>query len=279
MHPFAVTVAVFVGLIVLLHPMYASSVRAASPHLDMLDSEDWVRSSGPSLGYIVIVNLPEKILRLYETDGTSVINDFLQPIGEYPVGIGTKTFPTPEFNSVIGARSRRPAWNVPESSWAGELAGSVVAFDSEINPFRVQVDHNEFDGFFVALEQKGIGFHTTNNSFSVGRISSHGCMRMSIEDIVEIYRLPIGTTVETRYDLFRIEKTDETIEITMLPDVYDRYSKTLQQRQLARHLKRHGLSDPGFSAQERRIIGDGGTIRVDVARFDQNPMKVRFPKP
>jgi lipoprotein-anchoring transpeptidase ErfK/SrfK len=42
----------------------------------------------------------------------------------------------------------------------------------------------------------GVGFHGTGQDYSVGTAASHGCLRMHVSDVIDLYnRVSIGTPV------------------------------------------------------------------------------------
>lgn len=56
-----------------------------------------------------------------------------------------------------------------------------------------------FGAFWLGLSKKHYGIHGTNNPSSIGRMVSHGCIRMYNEDVLELAKLvPIGTNVVIR---------------------------------------------------------------------------------
>jgi lipoprotein-anchoring transpeptidase ErfK/SrfK len=78
-----------------------------------------------------------------------------------------------------------PTWYVPNEEWAGELAGSVVPPGPE-NPLKAR-----WMGFYG-----GAGIHGTDDLASLGTAASHGCIRMSIPDVTELYeQVSVGTPV------------------------------------------------------------------------------------
>ena len=82
-----------------------------------------------------------------------------------------------------------PIWSVPHSPWAGELAGTTVEGGSAANPLKAR-----WMGIF-----DGVGIHGTGEDWSIGSAASHGCIRMHVWDVKDLYpRVPVGTTVLIR---------------------------------------------------------------------------------
>jgi lipoprotein-anchoring transpeptidase ErfK/SrfK len=78
-----------------------------------------------------------------------------------------------------------PSWHVPTSDWAGELAGTVVP-PGPSNPIKAR-----WMGIY-----DGAGIHGTDATGSIGTAASHGCIRMLIPDVVELFdQVPVGAPV------------------------------------------------------------------------------------
>jgi lipoprotein-anchoring transpeptidase ErfK/SrfK len=79
-----------------------------------------------------------------------------------------------------------PPWNVPDSDWAGDLAGSTIPGGAPNNPLVAR-----WIGF-----NGSVGFHGTADIGSLGSAASHGCVRMNPRDVIDLYeRVDVGTTV------------------------------------------------------------------------------------
>jgi hypothetical protein len=103
----------------------------------------------------------------------------------YTVAVGAEGFATPEGLYQIESMEENPVWNVPESDWAGSLAGQTIPPGPE-NPIKAR-----WMGIF-----EGAGIHGTEETSSLGTAASHGCVRMAIPDVEELYEeVEIGTPV------------------------------------------------------------------------------------
>lgn len=102
----------------------------------------------------------------------------------YRVGIGAVGFDTPAGIYEVETKAANPAWYVPNSDWAGDLAGKVIAGDDPSNPIKAR-----WMGFY-----DGAGIHGTDDEASIGGAASHGCIRMLIRDVIDLYdRVPLHT--------------------------------------------------------------------------------------
>ncbi|HWR56220.1 MAG TPA: L,D-transpeptidase [Negativicutes bacterium] len=86
------------------------------------------------------------------------------PLRSYPVGIGKMLTPTPTGTFHIVSKKPNPG--------------------------------GPFGNMWLGLSIPHYGIHGTNNPASIGKIVSHGCIRMYNRDVLELARLiPIGTVV------------------------------------------------------------------------------------
>ena len=107
-------------------------------------------------------------------------------VASYRVAVGQPGYPTPLGQFAVQTMQKNPIWNVPDSEWAGKLAGRTIPAGDPRNPLIAR--WIGFDG--------AVGFHGTNSLDSLGRAASRGCVRMRPEDIVALFsRVRIGTPV------------------------------------------------------------------------------------
>jgi lipoprotein-anchoring transpeptidase ErfK/SrfK len=110
----------------------------------------------------------------------------LEPVQEYTVAVGQPAYPTPNGLFSVANKQVDPVWSVPNSDWAGELAGTVVAGGTAENPLKSR---------WMGVTD-GVGFHGTDATSSLGTQASHGCIRMAVPDIEQLYdQVPVGTPV------------------------------------------------------------------------------------
>jgi lipoprotein-anchoring transpeptidase ErfK/SrfK len=103
----------------------------------------------------------------------------------YTVAVGQEGLETPEGLYDIQEKEENPTWHVPESSWAGSLAGQDIP-PGPSNPIKAR-----WMGIF-----EGAGIHGTEETYSLGSAASHGCVRMAIADVEELYdRVEVGTPI------------------------------------------------------------------------------------
>ena len=104
----------------------------------------------------------------------------------YGVAVGQPAYPTPTGRFAIQDKQVNPAWTAPNSPWAGELAGTTTPGGSAANPLRAR---------WMGIVN-GVGIHGTSQEYSIGSRASHGCIRMRVADVIDLYRrVPVGTPV------------------------------------------------------------------------------------
>jgi lipoprotein-anchoring transpeptidase ErfK/SrfK len=104
----------------------------------------------------------------------------------YMVAVGQPAYPTPSGLFSIQNKQVNPVWSVPNSPWAGELQGTTVQGGSAANPLKAR---------WMGIAN-GVGIHGTGEDYSIGTRASHGCIRMHVGDVIDLYpRVPVGTPV------------------------------------------------------------------------------------
>jgi lipoprotein-anchoring transpeptidase ErfK/SrfK len=109
----------------------------------------------------------------------------LKQTKEYTVAVGMEGLETPEGLYEIQEKEENPVWHVPNSAWAGSLAGQTIP-PGPADPIKAR-----WMGIF-----EGAGIHGTEETESLGTAGSHGCIRMAIPDVEELYDLvEVGTPI------------------------------------------------------------------------------------
>jgi lipoprotein-anchoring transpeptidase ErfK/SrfK len=104
----------------------------------------------------------------------------------YTVAFGAAGYDTPRGLFSIQNKQVDPAWSVPNSDWAGDLAGTVVPGGVPENPLK-----ERWMGIY-----DGAGIHGTDDVGSLGSAASHGCIRMAIPDVIDLYdRVEVGAPI------------------------------------------------------------------------------------
>ena len=107
----------------------------------------------------------------------------------YGVAVGQPAYPTPSGLFSIANKAVNPAWTAPDSPWAGAYRNETVPGGSAENPLKAR---------WMGIVN-GVGIHGTGIPGSIGTMASHGCIRMTVPDVIDLYpRVPVGTPVLIR---------------------------------------------------------------------------------
>jgi hypothetical protein len=107
----------------------------------------------------------------------------------YSVAVGQPAYPTPSGFFHIQSKQVNPVWTAPNSPWAGELGGQSFAGGSPNNPLKAR---------WMGVTG-GVGIHGTGEDWSIGTAASHGCIRMHVSDVIELFnRTRLGSPVLIR---------------------------------------------------------------------------------
>jgi hypothetical protein len=127
--------------------------------------------------FYITIDRNQKRLRLFRR---------LRLAKAYTISVGRIGLETPAGFYHIRTKAANPAWYVPRTSWAGSLAGKIIPGGAPDNPIKAR-----WLGFY-----DGSGIHGTDDIASLGTAASHGCIRMSIPDVIELYKIvPVGTRI------------------------------------------------------------------------------------
>lgn len=131
-------------------------------------------------GTALVVDREHFQLRLYKD---------LKLAKTYSVAIGAVGRDTPAGLYHIQNKAVNPAWTEPNSDWVPEAdRGKVVPGGTDENPLKAR-----WLGIF-----NGAGIHGVDPSEygTIGHAASHGCVRMRIADVVDLYpRVPVGAPI------------------------------------------------------------------------------------
>jgi lipoprotein-anchoring transpeptidase ErfK/SrfK len=107
----------------------------------------------------------------------------------YPIAVGMQGLETPAGLYHIQNKAVDPAWTMPNSSWvAPSDRGRVIPGGTAGNPLKAR-----WLGIF-----DGAGIHGIDPSEygSIGHAASHGCVRMTIDDVIDLYpQVPVGAPI------------------------------------------------------------------------------------
>jgi lipoprotein-anchoring transpeptidase ErfK/SrfK len=159
----------------------AAVLSATAPHSIVAS----VHSTSPEVTKKEVAAEYPSYLTLDRSTFTLRLWEHLKLAKTYTVAVGMEGLETPEGLYAIQEKEENPTWHVPDSAWAGSLAGQVIP-PGPSNPIKAR---------WMAIYE-GAGIHGTEETYSLGSAASHGCVRMSIPDVEELYdRVEVGTPI------------------------------------------------------------------------------------
>ena len=181
--PVNASVTVKDGKIRLTKPA-AGRALAAAPSRDALmeamgDGDEFVRFAfrtmkprvtGSDLGHTIVVRLSQNKLYLFR--GVKLRKT-------YPVATGSPGFPTPQGKWTVIDKVANPSWTNPApDGWGADLPRFIPAGPG--NPLGTRA---------LYLNAPGIRIHGTYSTGSIGSYASHGCIRMHIPDVEQLFEM------------------------------------------------------------------------------------------
>ncbi|HUI28174.1 MAG TPA: L,D-transpeptidase family protein, partial [Candidatus Kryptonia bacterium] len=132
----------------------------------------------------IVVNIAEMRLYLFpqKTSPGEIVT-----VRTWAIGIGTDETPSPVGSFRITAKQKDPTWYVPDSIYR------------TMDPPKRRVvppgPENPLGEYRIRLSKGLYSIHGTDVPWSIGRLTTHGCIRLYPEDISELFRLVKPGTV------------------------------------------------------------------------------------
>ncbi len=235
-------------------------LQDANPALD-----EWVPTLGaeaviPSRWIIprshyrgLVLNIAEMRLYLFPTrvhPGESV------RIRTWPIGIGTDDAPSPVGPFTVRAKDKNPTWIVPASirrTMDEPKAAVPPGPDNPLGAYRIRLSKGIYE------------IHGTDVPWSVGRLTTHGCIRLYPEHIAELYDLvKPGMPGELLYQPVKFGEEGGQIYVEVHRDLYHRI-RNLEAYALAQ-AKRAGVAEQIDRARLRTAVRERSGVPVNVTR-------------
>ncbi|MDI6762412.1 MAG: L,D-transpeptidase family protein [Thermodesulfobacteriota bacterium] len=171
--------------------------------LELIIPTFWVLPEGKWDG--IVINIPE--MRLY------LFFKKISMVKTFPIGIGVTENFTPVGRFHIKEKRVSPTWHIPLSLREKYEGRKSIPPGPE----------NPLGSHWLGLSIRGYGIHGTNFPWAVGRLVTHGCIRLYPEDIPHLYStVSIGTPVEIIYEPVKIGFIEGRIFIEVHEDIYHR---------------------------------------------------------
>ena len=158
----------------------------------------------------LVLNVPE--MRLY---------DFrVAPVPDvHAAAVGDPADPTPLGTFRIGQKRTDPVWTVPTS-----IRAEKPELPAQVPPGPA----NPLGGYWMTIGTTSYGIHGTNVRWSIGRMATHGCVRLYEDQIERLFhRTPPGTRLRIVYQPFKWGTDGEALYVEAHPDLYARLEDPL----------------------------------------------------
>ena len=156
----------------------SGSRRAVRVRTSVMQPEVTTAELAKKYPAVLVVNRSAFKLTLYKN---------LKPAKSYGIAVGQVGLETPAGLYSIQNKAVNPAWTMPNSDWVAPAdRGKVVPGGTPENPLKAR-----WLGVY-----DGVGVHGTDAEGSIGTQASHGCIRMRIPDVIELYdQVPVGAPI------------------------------------------------------------------------------------
>jgi len=194
------------------------AVRDANPAID-----EWIPPAGaevvvPSSWILprsryrgLVVNIPEMRMYVFPTNAKPGQTVALRT---WAVGIGTEEAPSPIGPFTIRSKDANPTWIVPDDILRTMDHPRRVVPPGPENPmgaYRIRLSHGAYS------------IHGTNDPWSIGRLTTHGCIRLYPEDLEVLYpSVAPGMPGELVYEPVKFGVRDQRVYVEVHADVYGR---------------------------------------------------------
>ena len=132
----------------------------------------------------------DQVVLLRQSDYTVYVYNDGEITHEWPVAIGQSAYPTPTGLWTVIDKVMGPSWTNPDpTGWGADMPDYIPPGPS--NPLGVAA---------IYWDASGIRFHGTSATYSIGTAASHGCVRLTNDDILEMYDVvEVGSPIVSIY--------------------------------------------------------------------------------
>lgn len=163
----------------------------------------------------IIINIPQRMLFYFESG---------KLVAAYPVGLGRRDWPTMTGDFEVLEKEIDKTWIVPKSIQE-EMAAEGKPVKTRVPPG----PSNPLGKYWIRISPS-CGIHGTNAPASVYKFQTHGCIRLSPEDIADLFvGVTVGTPVAIVYEPILLARLpDGKVYLEVHPDVYGKAGDPLE---------------------------------------------------
>ena len=195
----------------------------------------------------LVVNVPE--MRLYDFTAD-------RPPRIFSVAVGDPEDPTLLGDFRVGEKRTDPTWRVPKS-----IREEKPELPAEVPPG----PDNPLGSRWLTIGTTSYGIHGTNVRWSIGRLATHGCLRLYESEVRDLYdRIPSGTRIQLIYQPYKWGREGNALMLEAHPDLYDRIDSPLSAALLVP--MQLGLLGDVDLAKVYRVVREARGIPLPVGR-------------
>ena len=154
----------------------------------------------PEIRTGIVINLSEFRLFYFAPDGK---------VMSFPIGIGMEGWQTPTGATTITLKRKNPAWIPPES---------IREETPDLPEIIPSGPDNPMGQYALNLGLVNYIIHGTNRPYSIGKRSSHGCIRLYPEDIAVLFKaVEVGTPVTIIDTPYKLGWKDDRLFLEVTP--------------------------------------------------------------
>jgi L,D-transpeptidase ErfK/SrfK len=201
----------------------------------------------------LVLNIPE--MRLYLFPEQTKPGETVR-VRTWAIGIGTEEAPSPVGRFTIRSKDENPTWYVPDSIYRKMDHPRRIVPPGPDNPLGT---HR------IRLSKGLYAIHGTDNPWAVGRLVTHGCIRLYPEDIGVLYgKVKPGDVGEILYQPVKVGEDGDRIFVEVHGDVYGRIRD--MQTEALKVVRAAHVADRVDRALLLRAVRERRGIPVDVTR-------------
>jgi lipoprotein-anchoring transpeptidase ErfK/SrfK len=153
------------------------ALRGGGPRVDIAFKTTQPEVTSDDFDQVLLVRHGERKLYLYQNGKIT---------HSWTVAVGQPNFPTPTGVYEVTELRYMPTWvNPAPDGWGSDMPAEIAPGTS--NPLGLRA---------INWSAPAIRFHGTENLSSLGTAASHGCVRMSNEDVIELYdMIQVGASI------------------------------------------------------------------------------------
>lgn len=216
----------------------------------------WILPQAPYQG--IVVNIPEMRLYYFSQTKSGMPR---RMVVTAPVGIGRPSWQTPEATFTVREKTENPTWVIPASIRKERI--QKKGWSEQMIPGGVL--ENPLGKYRLRLSLASYAIHDTTNPWTIGRATTHGCVRLYPEDIAQLFpSIPVGTRGTFVYQPVKVGVRDQRIYVEVHTDVYGRVPNLWAEAQ--RVVEQSGFAEVVDPVRLAEAVHEQAGFPIDVTR-------------